>query len=467
MAAVRSSNRALILSALTLGGFAIGTNEFATMGLLPSFASGFGIAAPEASRAISAYAIGVVIGAPAIAVVFARVRRGPLLALLMLFYGATSLLTALAPTFPVFVAMRFLNGLPHGAYFGVAALVASSVSEPGERARTVARIFLGLTVATIVGVPLAAAFGAWGSWRVPFAVIASLAFLTAAGVLVARPPDVASSDRSPLAELGALARPQVWLTLAIGAVGFGGMFSVYTYLGPVLAGVTHAPVWALPAALAVFGIGLTIGNLVGASLADRALMPTIAGLLVWSGCADLLYALSLGSLPFLLLAVLLVGATGGLAPAIQTRLMDVAGDAQTLAASLMHSSFNIANAAGPAIAAWTITHGFGWRSTGTVGAALAVAGLVVWAAAAGSARAGRRSRRVPDARIARASSAPGWSVGRAAVGDRAAPPDIRRIGGGRRRGVAPGASDEASAGAFHRSSDISARQAGSLERDVP
>ncbi len=380
MTSTAKNRRTLVLAALTLGGFTIGTNEFATMGLLPAFAAGFRIGAPEASRAVSAYALGVVVGAPVIAVLAARVRRGPLLAGLMLFYALTEAASALAPGFPTFVAMRFLNGLPHGAYFGVAALVAAAVSEPGQRARTIARMFVGLTVATIVGVPLATVLGQIGGWRIPFAVIAALALLTAIGVVAARPPDTAAADRSPLAELGALARPQVWLTLAIGAVGFGGMFAVYTFVGPVLVHVTHAPRWALPAALALFGVGLTIGNLAAAAAADRALMPTCAALLVWSGLSDAFYAATAGSLPLLLFAITLIGAAGGLASVIQTRLMDVAGDAQTLAASLMHSAFNIANAVGPAIAAYTIAHGYGWRSTGVVGAALSIAGLAVWAA---------------------------------------------------------------------------------------
>lgn len=372
------AHRTLVLSALTLGGFTIGTAEFATMGLLPTFAGSFGINAPEASRAISAYALGVVVGAPVIAVLAARVPRGRLLIGLMLFYAAMNAATALAPGFATFAACRFLAGLPHGAYFGVAALVASSVSDPAMRARAIARVFVGLTVATIVGVPLATVLGQHLGWRLPFGLMAALALLTAAGVAIARPADAGAAGRSPLAELGALGRLQVWLALGIGAVGFGGMFAVYTFVGPVLAHVTHAGPAMEPVALALFGVGLTIGNLVAARAADRAVMPAAAALLLWSGLADGLYAASAGSLPMVMLSMLLVGAAGGLGTVIQARLMDVAGDAQTLAASLMHSAFNIANALGPALGAVAIADGFGWRATGTVGVLLSACGLLVW-----------------------------------------------------------------------------------------
>lgn len=372
--------RRLVLSALALGGFTIGTTEFASMGLLPSFADDFHISAPEASRAISSYALGVVVGAPAIAVAAARVERGPLLIGLMLFYAVCNLAAALAPSFASFTFFRFLNGLPHGAYFGVAALVAASVAPPDKRAQAIAGMFLGLTVATVVGVPLATAMGQHFGWRSAFLLTAALALLTALSVLVVRPPDTDSHTRSPLAELGALARLQVWLSLGIGAVGFGGMFAVYTYVGPVLVHVTHVSPRMEPWALALFGIGLTLGNLLAARGADRAIMPTAAIILIFSGIADAVYAATASSLALLMVATFLVGAGGGLGTVIQARLMNVAGDAQTLAASLMHSAFNFANAVGPAVGALAIAHGFGWRSTGVVGVFFSLGGLMVWAA---------------------------------------------------------------------------------------
>ena len=371
------TSRSLVMAALMLGGFTLGVSEFASMALLPEFARAFAIGAPEASRAISAYAMGVVVGAPVLAVVAARVSRGKLLIGLMLFYAVANGLSAAATSYWSFVLSRFVSGLPHGAYFGVASLVAASVARPGQRSRTIALLFIGLTVATIVGVPLATTLGQHFGWRIPYGVMAGLALLTALGVLVTRPQDDGAGQRSPLAELGALRRPQVWLTLGVGAIGFGGMFAVYTYVGPVLANVTRVgPDWE-PVALALFGVGLTVGNLLSGVGADRALIPTTVVLLAGGGVMDAIYAMSAGSLPGILAATFLVGMSGGLGSVIQARLMDVAGDAQTLAASLMHSALNIANALGPAVAAWTIADGLGWRSTGWVGLGLAVCGLVV------------------------------------------------------------------------------------------
>ncbi len=374
---IDGASRTLVMAALMGGGFTIGVSEFASMGLLPEFARDFGIGAPEASRAISAYALGVVVGAPLLAVIGARVRRGKLLIGLMLFYAAGNGLSAAAPTYASFTLARFVSGLPHGAYFGVASLVAAAVARPGQRSRAIALIFTGRPSATVGGGPRATPRGQHLGWRVPYAMMAGLALLTAASVLVTRPPDEGAAARSPLGELAALGRLQVWLTLAVGAIGFGGMFAVYTYVGPVLAHVTRVGPDVEPVALAVFGVGLTIGNVLGGRGADRALIPTAVAMLAWAGMADAAYAMSAGSLPAVMVAVFAVGTSGGVGAVVQTRLMDVAGEAQTLAASLMHSARNTANARGPALAAATIAGGLGWRSSGWVGLALSACGLAV------------------------------------------------------------------------------------------
>ena len=382
------ARRRLLLGALMAGGFTLGVSEFVSMGLLPDYARDFAIGAPRASRAISAYALGVVVGAPILAVVGARLRRGPLLVGLMLFYAAGNLGSAAAPDEASFTLSRFVSGLPHGAYFGVATLVAASVAPPGQRSRTIALIFTGLTVATIVGVPLATSLGQHVGWRVPYVLVGVLALLTAASVLATRPPDTDAATRSPLGELAALGRIQVWLTLAVGAIGFGGMFAVYTYVGPVLAHVTQVGPDMEPIALALFGIGFTIGNVLAGRGADRALIPTTVALLAGAGIADAFYAMAAGNLFAVMVAVFAVGMSGGLAPVIQARLMDVGGDAQTLAASLMQSALNTANALGPAVAAATIAGGYGWRSSGWVGLFLAACGLAVLAVSVRLERAG-------------------------------------------------------------------------------
>ncbi|MBO9557763.1 MAG: MFS transporter [Caulobacter sp.] len=371
----------VVLAALALGGFAIGTTEFASMSLLPDFAAGLGVDAPTAGHAISAYALGVVVGAPVIAVLAARLPRRIILVALMAVFAVGNLLSALSPSFGWMMAFRFFSGLPHGAYFGVAALVAASVSPPERRAQSVAMVMIGLTVATIVGVPMANVVGQWIGWRWGFVIVAVLAALTATAVYLFAPRDAAHPDASPLRELGALAKGRVWLTLGIGAIGFGGMFCVYTYLASTIDHVTHAAA-ALPLVLGVFGAGMTVGTLVCAWAADRAQMPAIAGVLLWSAGALALYPVATGSLWTLIPVVFLIGCGGGLGAVLQTRLMDVAGDAQTLAAALNHSAFNFANALGPWLGGLAIAAGWGWTSTGYVGAALALGGFLIWAVAA-------------------------------------------------------------------------------------
>lgn len=388
----KTTHPGLVLAALALGGFAIGTTEFASMSLLPYFAKDLGVDAPTAGHAISAYALGVVVGAPIIAVAAARLPRRVILTVLMAVFALGNLLSALAPTFGWMLAFRFFAGLPHGAYFGVAALVAASVSPPDKRARSVAMVMIGLTTATILGVPMANIVGQWIGWRWGFVIVALLAALTALSVWLQAPRVPADAHASPFRELSALAKGRVWLTLAIGAIGFGGLFCVYTYLADTLLAVTHASPTALPVVLAVFGAGMTVGTLACAWAADRALMPAIGGILLWSAGALALYPLAVGDLRTLLPVVFLIGCGGGLGSALQARLMDVAGDAQTLAAALNHSAFNTANALGPWLGGLAIAAGYGWASTGWVGVALALGGFAIWVAAALDAR--QQSRRL-------------------------------------------------------------------------
>ena len=372
----------VVHGALAVGGFAIGTTEFATMSLLPFFAKDLGISAPTAGHVISAYALGVVVGAPLIAILSARMARRTLLIVLMSVFAVANGLSALAPTYHWMLLFRFLSGLPHGAYFGIAALVAASLVPSERRTQAVGRVLLGLTIATIIGVPFANWVGQAFGWRWGFAVVAFLALLTATLVAIFAPRDRVDPGASPLRELGALKRGQVWLTLATGAIGFGGLFAVYTYLASTLMAVTGVSAAALPAALACFGIGMTAGNLIAPRFADRALMPTAGALLVWSAVALALYPFAAGKLWSILLDVTAVGFGGALGTVMQTRLMDVAGDAQALAAALNHSAFNVANALGPLLGGMAIAAGYGWTSTGWVGCALALAGLAIWAVSA-------------------------------------------------------------------------------------
>ncbi len=377
----RQHHAGLVMLALAMGGFAIGTTEFAVMSLVPYFSVGLGIDEPTAGHVISAYALGVVVGAPVIAVLAAKIPRRTLLIGLMAVFGVANLLSALAPSYEWMLVFRFLSGLPHGAYFGVAALVAASIAPPNRRAQAVARVMLGLTVATIVGVPLANGIGQILGWRWGFGIVALLALLTMALIFAYAPRDRVVPGASPLRELGALRRRQVWLTLAIGAIGFGGMFAVYTYLASTLMEVTRVSPALVPLVLGIFGLGLTAGTLAGAWAADRALMPSIGGMLLWTAAALALFPFAAGNIWTISIVVFLIGTSGGLGAMLQTRLMDVAGEAQTLAAALNHSAFNTANALGPWLGGLAIAAGYGWTSTGWVGTGLALAGFLIWVVA--------------------------------------------------------------------------------------
>jgi DHA1 family inner membrane transport protein len=379
----------LIELALAVGSFGIGTGEFAIMGLLPNLAQEFGITTPQAGYAISAYALGVVVGAPIIAVVAAKLPRQTLLLLLMAIFAVGNGVSALAPSFESFVLVRFLTGLPHGAYFGVAALVAASLAAPNKRTQAVARVMMGLTVATLVGTPIITLFGQILSWRIAFAVVGLTGALTVVLIWLFLPKDRVEEGASPMRELGAFKRKQVWFTLAIGAVGFGGLFSVFSYIASTATQVAHLPESAVPLMMALFGSGMIVGNLVGAWFADKNLMRTIAGTLVGSAVVMTLLWLTAANPYLLSVLVFLVGCSVAVGPALQTRLMDVAADAQTLAAASNHSAFNIANALGAWLGGLAISAGYGFQATGWVGAVLAVAGLGVLAWSIASERRSR------------------------------------------------------------------------------
>jgi len=395
----------LALLALALGGFGIGTTEFVAMGLLPSIASDLKVSVPSAGNIVSAYALGVVVGAPLIASLAARVPRRTLLVWLMVAYSAGNLLTVFAPSYATVLMVRFLTGLPHGAFFGVAALTAASLVEHHRRAQSVAMVMMGLSVANVVGVPLATGVGLAMGWRSAYVIVAVIGVVTVGALLAWVPQVGASPSGGPLAELGALRRPQVLLTLGVGIVGFGGMFALYTYISPVLTSVAGYPVGAVPLVLALYGGGMVAGNFLGGWLADRALMAGLIGLSVALAVALALFSL-LAARPVaaVVMAVLVAVAGSAMVPGLQTRLMDTAADAQTLAAALNHSALNVANALGAWLGGLVIAAGFGYTAPALVGSALAVGGLgVLVVSVLAQRRTDRQARAgVPQAELIRA-----------------------------------------------------------------
>ncbi|WP_424803024.1 MFS transporter [Pseudomonas farsensis] len=365
-------------AAMALGSFAIGTGEFAIMGLMPDIASNLNLSEPQVGHAISAYALGVMVGAPTLAILGAKLLRKHMLLLLMALYAIGNLATAFAPSFGGLVAFRFISGLPHGAYFGIAAVVASSMVASNQRAGAVARVMMGLTLAMLLGNPVATLLGQWFGWRSAFVLVAAIALCTIALVwrYVPQPHDEPRSD--PRKELRAFALPQVWMALAIASIGFAGMFCVFSYLAPTMLQVTKAsPQW-IPFGLAAFGIGGIVGNIVGGKLFDRLQFRAVGIVLVWSMAVLVFFSFAAHSLWTLLPAVALVGTMIALAAPLQIRLMDIAHEAPSLAAASNHAAFNLANALGPWFGGMAISAGLGWTSTGYIGAGAALAGLVIY-----------------------------------------------------------------------------------------
>ncbi|MBB4663191.1 MFS transporter [Conexibacter arvalis] len=376
-AAAGRSALALGLLSLGLGGFAIGVGEFVPMGLLPEIADSLGTSITQAGHVVSAYALGVVVGAPVLAIAGARLPRRGLLIWLMVAFAAGNLLSAAAPSYPTLVASRFLAGVPHGAFFGVAALVAAAAAGPTRRAWAVSRVMLGLSVATVVGVPAATWLGQATGWRSAFLFVAAIALAAVAAMARALGPEAAVRGADVRTELGALRRPLVWLTLAVGAIGLGGLFAVYGYIKPTLTEHAGMSAGAVPLVLAVWGLGMVAANLVSGPLFDRALVRSLyLTLVVFTATLVLFTVLSAHPLTAAV-GVFLLGIGFALGPGLQTRLMDVAGDAQTLAAALHHAAFNTANALGPWLAGIAIAHDAGWTAPAWIGVGLALLGLVL------------------------------------------------------------------------------------------
>lgn len=364
--------------ALALGSFAIGTSEFAAMGLLPWFAADLGVTEPQGGHVISAYALGVVVGAPITTILGARLPRRRYLAALIAFFAVMNLAGAIFPGYHTLIGTRFMAGLPHGGFLGVASLLAADALPKEQRAKGVMQVMLGLTVANIIGVPFASALGQGLGWRWGFAVPGVLGLLSAVLILKFAPRVGADPNARPFEELKALINPSVVLVLLVGAVGFGGLFAVYSYLTAAMLATTTPPAWAMPAALSMFGVGATLGTLNAGRLTIKlGHFRATAVLIVGMAATQAFAALAVGSWPMMVLSSILLGLGTGMSIPLQTRLMDVAGNAQSMAAAMNHAAFNAANALGPWLAGLALAAGWGWRAPGVVGVGLSVAGLVM------------------------------------------------------------------------------------------
>ncbi|MGA4861463.1 MFS transporter [Streptomyces lavendulocolor] len=368
----------LALLALATAAFGIGTTEFVMMGLLPDVADDLHTSVPTAGYLVSAYAIGVVVGAPLLTALGSRVPRRRMLLLLMGLFTVGNLASALAPGFGTLVAARVLAGLPHGAFFGVGAVVAARLVREGRQARAVATMFLGLTVANVVGVPAATLLGQHLGWRATFLVVTGIG-LAAMAALAALVPDIpVDGGRSLGRELRALGDRQVLLGLLTAVFGFAGVFAVYSYLASMTTEVMGLGESSVTLVLALFGIGMTLGALAAGPLTDRALRPTLYGSLAALALALVAFRLTLHVPWAALVLVVVLGAVGFMTTTpLQMLVMDKARHAPTLASASNHSAFNLANAGGAWLGGAAVTAGWGWSSPALVGAALAVTGLAV------------------------------------------------------------------------------------------
>ncbi|OEV10048.1 DHA1 family inner membrane transport protein [Streptomyces sp. Amel2xB2] len=405
----------LALLALAISAFGIGTTEFVMMGLLPNVAGDMGTSVPTAGYLVSAYAIGVVIGAPLLTAVGTRVPRKRMLVLLMGLFTVGNLASALAPGYGTLLAGRVLSGLPHGAFFGVGAVVAARLVTENRRARAVATMFLGLTVANIVGVPAGTAVGQALGWRATFLVVSAIGLVSMVSLAALVPHLPPEHQHGVRHEVRALGNRQVVLGLLTAVFGFGGVFAVYSYLASIMTEVTGLAESSVTVVLALFGIGMTLGALAAGPLTDRALRPTLYGglgslaaaMLVFHAVVDVKWA-----------AMAMVVVLGGLGfmttTPLQMLIMQNARHAPTLASAGNQSAFNLANAGGAWLGGVVIAAGWGWRAPMLVGVALALAGLAL-AVLAGVLDRGTRisrsrivARGIPRLRRARATeSVPG------------------------------------------------------------
>jgi DHA1 family inner membrane transport protein len=371
------------LLSLAVGGFAIGTGEFVVMGLLPQVASDLSVSIPRAGELISAYALGVVVGAPLLTAATVRYRRKPVLLVLMAWFAAGNLLSAIAPSFDLVLLARFATGLPHGAFFGAGAVVAGSLVDKTRSNSAMAVMFAGLTVANIVGVPLTTILGQHAGWRLVYAIVGLIGALAVLAVALAVPADAGAgggggAPGSLRGELRAFAKPEVWLVLGVAMIGGGGLFATFSYITPMMTNVAHYADSSMTWLLALFGLGMTVGNLVGAPLSDRFPART----LLWSLAAQIVVSLAFLAADhnrFTAAAAIFLFPLCSLAglPTLQGRIIALAGGAPNLAAASIQAAFNIANSIGAYFGGLAIAAGFGYGSPNAVAAALGAVGLAL------------------------------------------------------------------------------------------
>jgi DHA1 family inner membrane transport protein len=402
------------LLALALGGFGIGLTEFVIMGLLPEVAADFGVSEATAGWLISGYALAVVVGALLLTAAVTRFERKPVLAVLLVLFIAGNLISAIAPGYSMMMVGRIVAALAHGAFFGIGAVVAADMVAPTKKAGAIAFMFTGLTAANVLGVPFGTMLGQAAGWRSTFWAITGIGVLALIGILTLVPRtghgDAQASSGGLRGELRAFRSGQVWLSILVTILGYGGMFGAFTYIAFTLTDVSGFAASAVPWLLILFGVGLFVGNTVGGKAADRNVDRTLLVVLAVLVVVLVGFALTAGNQPLTIASIVLMGGFGfATVPGLQMRVMKYASSAPTLASGANIGAFNVGNALGAWLGGVTITAGLGYTSPIWAGAAITVLGLGVMAFAA--AKAGSRT----DSGTTAAVSAPAVGNSPAAV----------------------------------------------------
>ncbi|MBA9084674.1 DHA1 family inner membrane transport protein [Fontibacillus solani] len=365
------------LLSLTVAAFAIGMTEFVIMGILPNVAEDLHVSIPSAGQLITAYAMGVAIGAPILTILTQRIPQKRLLCLLMVLFILGNGVSVIAPNYGVLMVARILTSLTHGTFFGVGAVIAASLVRPDKRAGAVSIMMAGLTIANIIGVPLGTFIGQHMGWRASFGAIAIMGVIALIGIALFIPQIKQDEPISLATQIRSLLRPKLLLFLLIGALGNTSLFAVFTYIAPLLQQITgfaeHSVTWIL----IIFGFGVTIGNIIGGKLADWKLMPSLIGLYLLICILLAIFTFTIQSPVAAVVTIFLWGAASfGVMPGLQIRIMSLAKSAPALASTSSHSAGNLGNAAGAFIGGVVITH-VGLSSLPWVGSIIVALGLVL------------------------------------------------------------------------------------------
>ncbi len=373
----KSNKKALF--ALSMGGFGIGLTEFVIMGILPDVASGLGISIPEAGHFIAAYALGVVVGAPLFTAMGGRWPAHKVLLYLMVWFTVFNTLSAFATDYFSLMLVRFFSGLPHGAFFGIGAVVAGKLAREGKAAQAIATMFAGLTLANVIGVPLGTYLGHHFDWGISFLMVGVVGLLTMAGIYIWMPKMPRSSQKGLGQDLKVFKRPELWALILLTTIGTGGFFAWYSYIAPLITNVAGWPQSMVGYAMVLAGLGMVVGNFLGARMAEKFAPLKAVAISLTLMITVLLVNAFIASNPYAVMALtFLIGVVAfTVATPIQMAIINSSKGSESLGSSMNQSAFNMGNASGAYFAGLPIAYGYGIGSASLVGAVMAALGVAI------------------------------------------------------------------------------------------